>query len=377
MKLEERQKGILNVNSEEKQNAKPFVSIVVPAYNEAAIVEKNLNKICEFMESIEDEYKWELIFVNDGSTDGTGEIAESFAKTMDNVRVLHHIVNFHLGQALRYAFKNCSGEYVVTMDLDLSYAPDHIKKLLDTIRETKAKIVLASPFMKGGKVTNVPWIRRVLSVWANRFLSLTAKGKIRTLTGMVRAYDCKFIKSLNLRSWDFEINLEILYKAQLLRARVVEIPAHLDWGFQKSLERKRRSSIKISRGVMSNLFFGFLFRPFMFFILPGLAFLTLSFYPIIWALIYTFTHSAKLPSSSGPIDYRLADAVAAAFNQAPHVFFVGGISLIVGVQLVSLGIISLQNKRYFEELFYLGTNIYKYTQRNLPDSEFQQYKKNY
>ena len=92
---------------------KPFVSIVVPGYTEAGIVVTTLRTICDYMEALEDRYSWELIFVNDGSTDETGSLAESFAKTRKNIFVLHHFTNFGLGQALRYAFNNCRGDYIV------------------------------------------------------------------------------------------------------------------------------------------------------------------------------------------------------------------------------------------------------------------------
>ena len=339
--------------------AKPFVSLVVPAFNESAIVENNLGKICEYMESLEDEYRWELIIVNDGSTDGTGDLAESFATGRDNVHVLHHMYNFRLGQALRFAFNNCRGDYVVTMDLDLSYSPDHIEKLLATIRETRAKIVIASPYMKGGKVSNVPWLRRIFSLWANRFLSLAAKGNLSTLTGMVRAYDGQFLSKLNLKAMDIDINPEIIYKAMMLRARIVEIPAHLNWSFEKASTKQRKSSIRTLRSILSCLLSGFIFRPFMFFILLGLALLLLALYPITWIFIHTFSHYQNLPPSSAPFDYRFSDAVAAAFNQAPHAFIVGGIAVMVAIQLLSLGVLALQSKRYFEELFHLGTTIFK------------------
>ena len=58
----------------------------------------------------------------------------------------------------------------------LSYSPDHIEKMLAKIRETRAKIVIASPYLKGGKVSNVPWLRKTLSKWANRFLARASGG---------------------------------------------------------------------------------------------------------------------------------------------------------------------------------------------------------
>ena len=248
------------IKNNKQYNSKPFVSIVMPAFNEAAIVEESLNKICKYMELIEDEYSWELIFVNDGSTDRTGEIADEFAETRVNVFVLHHKVNFRLGQALRFAFNNCNGDYIVTLDIDLSYSPDHIKKLLDRIDNSKAKIVIASPYMKGGKISNVPWLRKIMSYWANRFMSISSAENISTFTGMVRAYDRRFLSTLNLKAMDHEINPEIIYKAQLLRARIEEIPAHLDWSSQNRVKDKRTSSMRISRGILSGLFSGFIRR---------------------------------------------------------------------------------------------------------------------
>ena len=71
--------------------------------------------------------------VDDGSTDETGDIADVFAKTHTGVIVLHHQVNFRLGQALQYAFGQSKGQYVVTFDSDLSYSVDHIGRLLDAL----------------------------------------------------------------------------------------------------------------------------------------------------------------------------------------------------------------------------------------------------
>src|SRR4029450_13069978 len=104
----------------------PTISVVVPVYNEAEIITPNLTTLCDYLSRLEEMYRWELIVVNDGSTDDTGPLAEAFAEGRDNVRLFHHRTNFRLGQALRYAFNNCEGDYVVTFDCDLSYALDDI-----------------------------------------------------------------------------------------------------------------------------------------------------------------------------------------------------------------------------------------------------------
>lgn len=349
-----------------RQMYKPLVSLVVCAYNEASILEKNLGSLCQYMESLEDEYRWELVFVNDGSTDETGEMAEAFAETRQNIHVLNHMSNFGLGQALTFAFKHCRGDYIVTLDMDLSYAPDHIQKLLTKIRESRAKIVVASPYMKGGKISNVPWLRRALSICANRFLSIAAKGNLSTLTGIVRVYDRKFLKTLNLKSTGMEIKPEIIHKAMLLHARIEEVPAHLDWKLQRAEGVKRRSSMKIMRHTIAVLLSGFLFRPVMFFILPGIVLFLISLYANIWMLIHVFSQYQNFPQHIWILS-RLSAAVGAAFNQSPHSFIVGGMTLMLAIQLISLGVLALQSKSYFEEIFHLGTSIYTSTREDEGD----------
>src|SRR5437899_10935042 len=342
----------------EPPGAKPLVSVVVPAYNEAAIVAENLAALCRYMESLEDEYRWEIVFINDGSSDDTGRLVETFVWTYDNIRVLHHTITFGLGKAFRFAFNHCRGEYIVTMDLDLSYSPDHIRRLLSRIRETRAKVVVASPYMKGGHISNVPWLRRTTSIWANRFLSATAKGSLSTLTGMVRVYDARFLKMLNLRAMGMEINPEVIYKAMMLRGRIEEVPAHPDWRLQNAAGPRRKSSMKMARHPMSPLLPGFLFKPFMFFILPGLGLLLFSVYVNAWMLVHFVEQYQKFPQVTWFFS-RASAAVASAYHEAPHTFFVGLMSLTLAIQFISLGILALQSKRYFEEIFHLGTTIYR------------------
>jgi glycosyltransferase involved in cell wall biosynthesis len=335
--------------------ARPFVSVVVPAYNEELVLHQSLTTICDYMRGIEDRYRWEVVVVNDGSTDQTGAIAEAFAATHPEARVLHHKVNFNLGQALQYAFGSCTGDYVVVIDCDLTYSVDHIGRLLEAIETQHARIVIASPYTKGGHTTGVPRFRGFMSRSANRILGWAAKGDLTTLTGMVRAYDRRFLSSLDLKAVGPEINTEILYKAQLLRARIVEIPAHLDWSGQKErIEKRSAPSLRIKNTTALQLFSSFLFRPLAFFVIPGLVLLLLA----LWSLgSVAITWFHQISDLDGSWDYRLTQGLALAYQDRPQTFIVGGVSLILAVQLISLGILAMQAKRYFEELFHLGTSI--------------------
>ncbi len=343
----------------------PSLTIVLPAYNEEALIGETLDRVTEYLEGVEDRYTWEILAINDGSRDRTGEILDKYAAGNERIRALHHHTNFNLGQALRYAFSNARGDYTIVLDSDLSYSPDHIGKLADAITESRAKIVIASPYIKGGKVTAVPWFREKLSRWANKLLSLSAKGDFSTLTGMVRAYDTVFLRKLNLKAWDFEINTEIIYKAQVLRAHIVEIPAHLDWSDQLEVP-ERGSSIRIMRGILGQGFSSFLFRPFFYFIVPGLLVSVAALYSLGWSFYHTVNELLNVPPGA---EASLSAAIARAYDFSPHSFIVGGIALLVAIQLISLGIMSAQQKRYFEELFHLGTSVYARTPSRPPSSD--------
>ena len=333
----------------------PLLSIVVPAYNEALMIMGSLTTLYAYLQDLSDRYRFELIVVDDGSTDETPAIAEAFASSRPEVRVLRHPVNFRLGQALRYGISQSKGDYVVTFDSDLTYSPDHIERLVEAVREQHARICVASPYMKGGRNSGLPWNRKMMSKSVNKLLAASSQHDVSTVTGLVRAYDGPFIRGLNLKSMGPEINTEILYKAQILRARVVEIPAHLDWTGQGERMKARKVSLKVSSTSKLLMFSSFLFRPITFFLVPGLILLAISVYSL-GALAWTVVQDYR-DASGGNFDVRLTDAFADAWAQRPHSFIIGGLTFVVAVQLVSLGVLAAQAKRYFEDLFHIESRV--------------------
>lgn len=338
---------------------KTFISVVLPCYNEEAILKVNLDTILNFLESKSSKYSWEILIINDGSRDKTGAIADSFEKARKDIRVIHHPVNLNLGNAIKTGFRHANGEVIVVLDVDLSYSVDNIEKMTDQLIESAADIVLASPYMKGGKVTAVPFLRKIMSKWVNRFMRFSAQDKYYTFTGMVRAYRAGFIKSVNLKSRDYEINPEIMYKAMILRARIIEIPAHLDWTEQNKYIGARVSSIRVLRGFFSGLMSAFIFRPYLFFIVIGAFLMCLSMYQLVWLFVDTLADWHDLLVNSSKIDYPFSESLALQFKKNPQSFLVGGITFLASLQFLSLGFVSLQSKRYFEELFHLSTSLKK------------------
>lgn len=338
---------------------KTFISIILPCYNEEAILPENFEIIKTFLESRSAKYDWEILIIDDGSQDNTGDIADKIENLNSHVRVIHHPVNLNLGNALQTGFCNAKGEIIVVLDVDLSYAVENIEKLTDKLIEESADIVIASPYMKGGKVTAVPFFRKIMSKWVNKFMRFSAQDKYHTFTGMVRAYRSNFIRSVNLKSKDYEINPEIIYKAMILRARIIEIPANLDWTEQNKFAGKRTSSIRILRSFFSGLMSAFIFRPYIFFMGIGAILMCLSMYQLVWLFIDTLTYWHKLLIQGTQAEYPFSYSLAIQFKNNPQSFLVGGITFLASIQFLSLGFLSLQSKRYFEELFHISSNLLK------------------
>ena len=332
---------------------RPLVSIILPAYNEEALLENHVIQICDYLQDLDHQYEWELLIINDGSKDRTSEIANSLAERYSYITALHHPRNFGLGQVLKFGFANARGDYVVTLDIDLSYDVEHIGELLSKIRETHGKIVLASPYMQGGSIKNVPWLRRILSIAGNKFLSLFAHGGLSTLTSMVRVYDGPFIRSLDLRSMGMDIMPEMLYKAMVVHAKIDEAPGRLDWGPQLQYEQSRTSSLRLLQQVNSTVVSGFMFRPFLFFVLPGLLVGLFSLYANFWMIAH-FLDAIQTLTESG-VDFSYSDAFAVSYKNFPHTVIIALMSAMLAVQLAGLGMIALQNKRYFDDLFHLSS----------------------
>jgi hypothetical protein len=140
---------------------------------------------------------------------------------------------------------------------------------------------------------------------------------------MVRAYDGPFVRGLSLKAVDVDINTEILYKTQLLRGTIVEVPAHLNWSNLQ--HRAARSPVLSRRGrwnTAKSLVLTYLFRPFWFPLIPGLLF------GLVGLLVLL----------TGGMSWG----------------HVGTASLVIAAMLGISALGMLQAKRYFEELYFLG-----------------------
>ncbi len=250
-------------SSPEKTFSRPSLSVVIPMFNEAENARHTLTAVAEVLErsGLGD---FELVPVNDGSTDGTDAILAEAAHADPRVRPAGYPVNVGRGRALKTGFAAARGELVAAIDADLSYSPDHVVRMARALTENPGvDIVLASAYMPGGRVESVPFSRLMISKLGNRLIRATLPGNIRTITCVVRAYRREVLERLDIESDGKEIHLEILAKALSLGYKVMEIPATLT-------SRKRGTSkSRVFPVVSSHLAFVFAERPFLLFGLMG------------------------------------------------------------------------------------------------------------
>jgi dolichol-phosphate mannosyltransferase len=246
------------------------LTVISPMYNEEENVGRTVERIKETMAGMPEP--WELILVNDGSTDGTLEAARALEKDRSWLRVISYPVNTGRGKALRTGFAAARGEIVATTDFDLSYSPDHLRRLYDYLREhPEVDAVLGAPYMPGGTVKDVPFIRHAISRIGNKVLSFAMGGAFTTISSILRAYRRPVLESLDLLQDGKEIHLEILSKATALGFKVREIPAHLRG------RKAGRSKFKFRITFLTHLLFSFYERPMIVFGGLGLVLLALGF----------------------------------------------------------------------------------------------------
>jgi len=118
--------------SEEKEND-PQISIVVPIYNEEECIAKSLKEIAGVMDKT--DYTWELLAINDGSTDNTPVILQDLAKDMPQMRILTLVPNSGQSAAFGVGFRQAGGKIIVTIDADGQNDPADIPQLLEKTKD--------------------------------------------------------------------------------------------------------------------------------------------------------------------------------------------------------------------------------------------------
>jgi glycosyltransferase involved in cell wall biosynthesis len=201
--------------------AEPFLSIVVPAYNEAGRIRDTLERLCDFRES--KPYSIELMVVDDGCTDHTVEIVSQFPA----IRLVRNDRNRGKGFTVRHGVLEARGEFVLFTDVDLSAPIEEVDKLLSALQSSGADAAIGSRALERELIgIHQPWFRDM----GGRFFNLL----VRVFTGL-KLHDTQcgfklFKRSSTRRAFErmrvegFGFDPELLFLIERGGGRVVEVP---------------------------------------------------------------------------------------------------------------------------------------------------------
>ncbi|MGH9250527.1 MAG: polyprenol monophosphomannose synthase [Acidimicrobiales bacterium] len=198
------------------------VLVVIPTYDEAPTIRKAVERVRATVPDAD------VLVVDDGSPDGTGEIADTIAAHDDQVHVLHRARKEGLGVAYVAGFQWGLGRgygTLVEMDADGSHRPEELPALLSAL--VGADLVLGSRYVPGGRVVDWPWRREVLSRGGNLYTRLALGVPLRDVTGGFRAYRAGALRRLDLddvAAQGYCFQVELAWRAVQAGLRVVEVP---------------------------------------------------------------------------------------------------------------------------------------------------------
>lgn len=189
--------------------------------------------------------------MDDGSTDGTAASAAALKAARPEVSVVSLPANRGLGGALRAGFDAARGEWIATLDADLTFRPEHLKALLAAAE--RADLVAGSPYLRAGDMASVPWPRRLPSLMMNALYRGLFGLRLTSYTPVFRVYRAARLRELPLTSEGFEINAEIAARALLAEWRVAEVPVPLETRVAGTSKLRRWRELSRHLGLIARL----------------------------------------------------------------------------------------------------------------------------
>jgi dolichol-phosphate mannosyltransferase len=199
------------------------VLVCIPTYQEAENIETVLGLALEALPDAD------VLVVDDGSPDGTADLAAAVGAATGRVDVLRRTAKSGLGSAYRAGFTwglDHGYDVLIEMDSDLSHDPARLPALVAAVEEG-AGLAIGSRYVPGGGTPNWPRRRRWLSLWGNRYVGFVLGIKVRDATAGFRAYRADTLQSIDYGSTSadgYAFQVEMAYRVTQVGRPVVEVP---------------------------------------------------------------------------------------------------------------------------------------------------------
>lgn len=203
--------------------------VILPTYNERENLATVVTLAQAALESCDPPVEGTVLIVDDGSPDGTGELADQLARYHDNVRVHHRARKGGLGGAYLAGFGQAlmaGADLVIEMDADLSHDPADLPRLIDAARQG-ADVVVGSRYVPGGGVEGWPLHRRLLSHAGGRYAAIMLGLPLTDLTGGFKCFRAGALRALDpdlVHSRGYAFQIELTYQAARAGFEIAEIP---------------------------------------------------------------------------------------------------------------------------------------------------------
>jgi glycosyltransferase involved in cell wall biosynthesis len=209
-----------------------MLSVIIPAFNEGHHIHANILQVCETLKELD----FEIIVVDDGSSDNTFEESQRTKAAGYPVRVVRHPVNKGKGAALFYGFQFAAGEYIAFLDADLEIQPEYVKKFLQRLHETDSDLVIGTKVPKLGQM---PFLRRIMSLAYREFVSLLFGLSLRETQTGIKLFRREVLEDCvpRLRVSRFAFDVELMVAAARFGYRIIEYPVEVGFKRKSSLQR--------------------------------------------------------------------------------------------------------------------------------------------
>lgn len=208
-----------------------MLSVIIPMYNEKAIISSTIRQLTDAMEKITaDSFEYELLISDDGSTDGCGKAAEdtikSLSLTKGSARVIRAEKNAGKGAAVRQGMLASRGDIVLFTDSDLAYGADIIADMYESITKSGADVLIGSRAIHPDGYKGYTFIRKLASKTFVKLLSLSAGFRHSDSQSGIKAFrgECarKIFKNCEVNGWAFDF--EVLLIAGKMGCKIEEFP---------------------------------------------------------------------------------------------------------------------------------------------------------
>ena len=215
---------------------KCVLSVVMPAYNEASVIKTNLFETIRVLDEF--CYDFELIVVDDGSTDGTYEQIVSISEEDKRVVPVSTPLNAGKGDALKSGVNYTTGTYVAFLDSDLDLHPSQLKSFMDMMKERNADVVIGSKMHKDSKI-DYPMQRRIISHIYFMFLRILFRLNIHDTQTGIKLFKGDLIRGVmkKILVKRFAYDVEVLVLCYRTGAKIIEHPIELEYKRQNALGR--------------------------------------------------------------------------------------------------------------------------------------------